>query len=328
MDKSAPHRVLNIRDRAAGRRADVFLALRFPDWSRSAFARFIRDGLVQSDERALKPASTLRHGETLRVYVHGLAPSSLPPSMPPVLYEDEWLIAVNKPPGLLMHPVGQRFAWALVGLVREARPEAHIDLSHRLDKDTSGVVLLTKHEDANRHMKACFMRRRVSKVYLAITRGQPPWDEFDLHAPLGHAPGSTVLLRRGHDPAGESAHTRFVVSRRMATHALVECHPTTGRTHQIRAHLEHLGFPILGDKLYGQPDTVFLELLEAGVTDAVRAAVGFPRQALHAHQICFPHPATGQMLRVTAPLAPDMQAIVEGAAPSYPNEASTEASDE
>ena len=311
----------------------MFLALRFPDWSRSAFARFIREGLVLCDERPIKPATTLRHGETLRIFVPGLAPGAAPPPMPPVIFEDDWLLAVDKPPGMLMHPVGQRYAYALVGLAREARPDAHIDLSHRLDRDTSGVVLLTKREEANRHMKGCFMRRRVQKVYLALVRGVVPWDDLEIDAPLGHAAGSEVQLRRGHDPAGETAHTRVEVRQRLAAHTLVACFPTTGRTHQIRAHLEHAGFPILGDKLYGQPDSVFLEVLEQGVTERVRALVGFPRQALHAHALSFPHPATGQVVKVTAPLAPDMAGVVAGAAPSfelaaYANEESADASAE
>jgi RluA family pseudouridine synthase len=317
----APHRVVRITDRAAGRRVDVFLSLRFSDWSRSLFARFIRSGHVRSDLRTLKPSSTLREGEVLRVYVPGIAPADNPPPLPTILYEDDWMLAIDKPPGMLVHPVGQRWAYALIGIVRRARPDAIVDLSHRLDRDTSGVVLLTKHPDANRHMKTIFAERKVGKTYWALVRGAPGWDETVCDDPLGHAAGSAVELRRGAAADGDSARTRFKVLRRLAGHALVGCKPLTGRTHQIRAHLECIGFPILGDKLYGQPDDVFLEILDAGTTPRVRAAIGFPRHALHARSIAFPHPRTGQILRIRAPLPADMRAIVGGAAPAWPLDA-------
>jgi len=328
VDRAQPHRVLNILDRAAGRRADTFLSMRFPTWSRSTFAKWIKEGLVQSDDRALKPSSVLRLGETLRIWSPGIAPTEGPPPMPAIVHEDEWLLAVDKPPGLLVHPVGQKFAWALIGLVREARPGVRIDLSHRLDRETSGVVLLTKHEDANRAMKDAFMGRRVKKTYLAVVRGVVPWESRTVDAPLGHAQGSEVQLRRGEDPHGDSALTEVRVLVRAAAHTLVECMPHTGRTHQIRAHLEIAGFPILGDKLYGQPDDVFLEMLDHGPTDRVRAMIGFPRHALHAHALAFPHPHTGQVVKIRAPLPADMQAIVDGAEPRWEGDAAELEADE
>ena len=152
----------------------------------------------------------------------------------------------------------------------------------------------------------------------AVGRGAPEWDENVCEAPLGHAEGSEVILRQGANPAGAAAKTRFKVVHRVGSYALVACKPLTGRTHQIRAHLEHVGHPILGDKLYGQPDNVFLELLEQGVTPRVRGMIGFPRHALHARSIAFPHPKTGQIVRVRAPLPPDLRAIVHGSLPTWP----------
>lgn len=316
--RDEPFRPLLIGDKAAGRRVDVFLALRFNDWSRAAFARWIKEGRVVSEDRPIKPSSTLRMGERLRIYVPGIAPIEAAPEMPPVLWEDELMIALNKPPGMLMHPVGQKWAYSLLGTVRTARPGIHIDLAHRLDRETSGVVLVTKDPSADRHMKACFQSRAVGKIYWAIVRGLVPWEEEIVDAPLGHKPGSRVNLRIGVVEGGDHAVTRFKVVRRMAEHTLVACKPLTGRTHQIRVHLEHLGFPILGDKLYGQPDDVWIEHLANGPTDAVKAAIGFPRHCLHARGIIFPHPTSGQKVRVKAPLPDDMKAIVLGATPSYP----------
>ena len=322
-----PHRVVNILDRAAGRRADTFLSLRFSGWSRTSFARWIREGMIQSDDRVLKPASVLRHGETLRIWVPGIAPVGGPPALPPVLFEDDWLIALDKPAGLLVHPVGQAYAWALIGVVRDARPGLRIDLSHRLDRDTSGVIVLTKDEAANRTMKDAFAARRVAKTYLALVRGVPTWDELVVDVPLGSA-NAAVKLRRGANPEGDVSVTEFSVRARMAAHSLVECRPRTGRTHQIRVHLEHVGFPILGDKLYGQPDEVFLTIVEQGLGPAERLAIGFPRHALHAYALSFPHPHSGQLFKVRAPLPADMQAVVDGAVPSWPVDETMEISEE
>jgi 23S rRNA pseudouridine1911/1915/1917 synthase len=149
----------------------------------------------------------------------------------------------------------------------------------------------------------------------------PPWEEDRCEAPLGPAIGAGVELRRGPNPAGDSASTGFRVVQRigsgLAGHALVECHPLTGRTHQIRAHLEAIGYPILGDKLYGQPDDVFLEHLRVGPTERVRAAIGFPRHCLHARALTFPHPRTGETRTVVAPTPADMQAVLDGARPRW-----------
>jgi 23S rRNA pseudouridine1911/1915/1917 synthase len=314
-------RVLSINARHAGRRLDAYLALRFSDWSRAAFTRWIKEGLVRSDQRALKPSSILQEGEVLRITIPGIAPTGAPPPLPEVLYEDEDLLVVDKPAGLLMHSAGQKWAYGLVGIARDARPDATMDLAHRLDRETSGVVVLTKTSEGNRWMKDAFQFRRVEKTYQALVRGVPPWEEERCEAPLGPARGSTVELRRGHDPQGDSASTGFRLLERIGSglggYALVSCHPLTGRTHQIRAHLEVLGYPILGDKLYGQPDDVFLEQLRVGPTARVREAIGFPRHCLHARALILPLPRTGETLRVEAPLPADMRSVLAGQRPRW-----------
>lgn len=314
-------RVLSINAHHAGRRLDAYLALRFSDWSRAAFTRWVREGLVTSDQRALKPSTILREGEVLRITIPGIAPTGEAPPLPPVLFEDEDLLIVDKPAGLLMHAAGQKWSYGLIGIARDARPDAAIDLAHRLDRDTSGVVVVTKTVEANRTMKEAFQSRRVSKVYHALVRGVPPWGEERCEAPLGPALGAGVELRRGPNPAGDTASTGFRVLQRigsgLAGHALVECSPLTGRTHQIRAHLEAIGYPILGDKLYGQPDDVFLEHLRVGPTDRVRAAIGFARHCLHARALTFPHPRTGVAQTVVAPIPADMQSVLDGVPPRW-----------
>ncbi len=312
------HRVVDVNARGAGRRLDAYLAVRFSDWSRSAFARLIREGMVLSDRRgSLKPSTTLAEGEILRIYIPGLAPDAPPPPLPPIVYEDDALLVFDKPAGLLVHSVGQKWSYGLVGLARGARPNDDVDLSHRLDRETSGVVVLSKNPTVNRKMKELFQTRMVGKTYVALVYGTPPWDTAVCDAPLGPATGSDIELKRGPQADGDSARTSFTVLKRLPAWSLVACRPLTGRTHQIRAHLDILGHPILGDKIYGQPDSVFLEYIKQGPTDAVKAALRFPRHALHARAITFPHPVSGQALRVKAPLPADMRAIVDGAVPTW-----------
>lgn len=314
-----PFRRVFVPGSAAGRRADVFLSLRFSDWSRTRIARAITEGLVVSDDRPLKPSTTLRSDEVLRVFIPGIAPSGAPPPFPPVLYEDAHLLAIDKPAGMLAHPSGQRWEYAVIGLVREARPDIKPDLAHRLDRETSGVMMITKTPEANRYMKEVFQQRRVSKTYLAIVHGSPAWEETLADGPIGLC-GNELELRRAVREGGDTASTRIEVRQRLGALSLVACRPLTGRTHQIRVHVESVGHPILGDKIYGQPDAVFLEYMDRGPTPAVRKAVGFPRQCLHAHSLAFAHPISGQILKIVAPLPPDMQRVVDGAPPRWEEE--------
>lgn len=306
---------------ASGRRADVYLSEHFPRWSRTKAARYIEEGLVRSETRpTLKPSTLLREGERLRLLVPGMIPSGSPPPLPPILYEDDRLIVFNKPAGMLVHPAGERFVYALIGLVKAARPGSRIDLVHRLDRDTSGVLLLTKDVGANAFLKHVLKHQhhRFDKQYQAISRGLIPWEEEDCTLPTGLAKGSLVRLRRAIDPEGDASRTSFRVLRRLDGHTLVACRLHTGRTHQIRVHLEALGFPLLGDKLYGQQDEVFIHFLDHGDDAATRAAVGFPRQALHAWQVTLPHP-DGYEIGFEAPLTAELQAVVDGAAPAWPD---------
>ena len=167
-------RSVYISSKGAGRRVDVYLTARFPIFSRSAYSRWLKQGQVMRDGRPLKPSSILHVGDVLHIYIAGIAPDTPEPPVPPILYEDDRLIAVSKPPGMLCHPAGHRFAWGLIGIMKRARPKDTVDLVHRLDRETSGVMLLTKDRAANAHMKKVFRERQVRKVYQAIARGVVP----------------------------------------------------------------------------------------------------------------------------------------------------------
>lgn len=293
-------------------RADVYLAARFDGWSRSAVARAIREGRVRSAQRPLKPSSTLRPGEVLLVYVPQFAPTGPPPPCPPVLYRDERILAFDKPPGLLMHPVGRSFAWGLINLARIAFPDEPLHLAHRLDRHTSGVTLVARDDDANRYLKAAFKAREIKKSYLAIVRGEIDWDERVIDAPLGDDESSPIRLKRGVRPDGQPAITAARVLGRGGGLSLVRCDPLHGRTHQIRVHLDSVGHPILGDRIYGQPPEVFLSFYEGAALPDRDAMLGHPRHCLHAWRLRLSHPDGGD-LTIAAPPPEDFAPVLERA---------------
>lgn len=317
-DTDRPHRVLNVAPDHAGWRLDAYLSARFSSWSRTAVQKAIKRGEVLVDARRAKASLKLEAHDVLRIFTKGYAPDGPPPPLPPILFEDERLMVINKPPGLLAHPAGDRFAYAVIGLMKDARPGFRVDLCHRLDRDTSGVMVLSKDLDANTHVKAQLRERsaHLQKTYLALVRDTVDWEEQDVRAPIGDRLDTEIRLRRGVTDDGLPARTVFSTVQRLDGHTLVRCALHTGRTHQIRIHLEHIGHPILGDKVYGQPDRVFLEWHEQGATEFVRARAGFPRQCLHAWKLRLRHP-DGSVLDLEAPLPADMQSLVDGAAPHW-----------
>jgi 23S rRNA pseudouridine1911/1915/1917 synthase len=289
-----------------GMRLDRFLAGFFVDRSRSWLRRGIDDGLVRDPgERSLRASHRVRAGDELRLYLPEIAPSDGPPAFPDVLHEDDRLIAVDKPAGLITHPAGSTFVWALITLAKQRWPDDRIDLVHRLDRDTSGVIFLTRDLEANRQLKLALKEGRATKEYIALCRGRAPFRQAVLDGPIGYR-GEVIRIQMAVRDDGLPARTDVTVMEQGERLAKVHCRLHTGRTHQIRVHLAHAGLPILGDRLYGVPPEVFLDTLDHGVTEATIAATGAPRHALHAHRTTLPHPDGGE-ITVEAPLPPDMQ---------------------
>lgn len=299
------HRVLDVPPAGDGMRLDVFLSRRFLDRSRSWLSRGIRAGAVRSEDgRVLKGSAIVHTGDVLHLLLDGIAPKGPPPPFPPILFEDRRVVAVDKPAGLLTHPVGTDYAWALISLAKQRWASDRVDLVHRLDRDTSGVQLLTRDLDANRFLKDRLHDPGTRKEYLAICKGEAPWDEVVLDGPIGSADGP-IRIQMAVRPDGLEARTDVTVVDRKPGFTLVRCRIHTGRTHQIRVHLSHAGLPLLGDRLYGVPPEVFLDIQEHGVTEATFAAAGAPRQALHAARVVLPHPDSGE-LDLQAPMPEDM----------------------
>jgi 23S rRNA pseudouridine1911/1915/1917 synthase len=290
-----------------GMRLDRFLSARFAGRSRAWMAKGIREGRVTDEAgRALRASAPVREGTALRLYLEGIAPSGPPPAFPPVVYEDDRVVIVDKPSGMLAHPVGTDFSWGVVSLAKTRWPDRKPDLVHRIDRDTSGLLALTFDAAANGFLKARLHDEGTAKEYVALCKGTAPWESATLDGPLGLA-GGEIRIQMAVRPDGVTARTDVTVIGRHADPplTLVRCRIFSGRTHQIRVHLSHAGLPLIGDRLYGVPPSVFLGFQHDGPTEEGIAAAGAPRQALHAEHLVIPHPAGG-MIDVTAPLPPDI----------------------
>jgi 23S rRNA pseudouridine1911/1915/1917 synthase len=279
----------------SGERLDVFIARRLPELTRSRVKRLIEDGCVAVAGERAKPALRLESGQRVSVEMPAPVPSrALPEEIPlDVLYEDGDVLAINKPAGMTVHPAPGHASSTLVNAIL-----AHCsDLSgiggvmrpgivHRLDRDTSGVILVAKNDAAHRSLARQLKDRMVEKTYVALVEGTPKPAEGVIDAPIGRDPRrrERMAVLEG----SREAVTAYRVIERFAGYSLVEARPKTGRTHQIRVHLAAIGHPIVGDRVYGKR-TLLLS-----------------RQFLHARQIAFEHPRTAERMTVEAPLAQDL----------------------
>ncbi|TPW20604.1 MAG: protein kinase, partial [Elusimicrobia bacterium] len=226
-----------------------------------------------------------------------------------VLYEDERLLVVDKPACVLSHPTDKVARNSVTEILKTMRPGFEPRLAHRLDRETSGVLALTKDAEAARLLQEQFERRDTAKEYLALVHGRPAWGETVVDLPLAKAEGG-VKVRQEVSRDGAPAATEFRVLSSSKDAALVRCRPLTGRLHQIRVHLSHLGHPILGDLLYGADPSLYLKAVAGEITDADRLSAGAPRQMLHAARLSFEHPADARPMTVSAPPPPDFLAAM------------------
>jgi 23S rRNA pseudouridine1911/1915/1917 synthase len=300
-----PNRPLTIPAWAAGMRVDKYLARRFPNHSRTSLARGIRNGEVRDGNGSpLRAGTSLKGEQTLLLTLPGIAPDGAPPPLPDILHIDDRVIVLDKPAGLLAHPSGLDFSWAVIGLAKDRWPEDRIDLVHRLDRDTSGVIVLTRDIEANRSLKAALKAGSCEKHYEALCRGEIPWDTRTLEGPIGSNDGK-IRIKMAVRDNGLSARTDVRVIARKPDMTHVACRIHTGRTHQIRVHLDSIGHSLIGDRMYGVPEEVFLHTLDHGADPWVREQAGAPRQALHATRVTLPHPNGGTMT-FHSPLPPEL----------------------
>ena len=239
-----------------------------------------------------------------------------------VLYEDDDVLAVDKPPGLPMHPTATWFRNTLTAVLRERYGDPAPAIAHRLDRETSGIVVCGRHKEAERALKIAFERRRTKKVYLAIVEGEPEASGGVVRLPMRRVETRDRVLHvlmEIDEKAGAPAETRWEVLERRAGRALLRIRIGTGRQHQIRVHLSAIGHPIVGDKLYGREGpSVFLQYVAEGTTPELVERAGHWRHALHAHELTVPHPGDGRPLRVVSPLPGDLRALWAGEATPSP----------
>ena len=316
----------------AGLELDEFLCLHFPEFNKGFLRRAVRDGQILIDGMRANPSQRLRADQVLIVDLDDVeAPPApvAPEGELPILHEDEDLIVVDKPAGLAVEPErwargAASLAGALLALARsrsspeedEAAPlELRLRAVHRLDKQTSGVLVVAKHLESERALRGAFEEDRVQKTYWALVEGEHPLEdgeEEEIDLALG--PDERRSGRMVVDPAGKSAQTRISVLQRFRGFTWLACRPLTGRTHQIRVHLSAKGFPLAVDPVYGRRDQLLLSNVKAGY----RAKRGRPerpmisRLTLHAAAIQFPSPSDpARTIRVEAPLPKDLAQLLK-----------------
>lgn len=287
---------------AVGERLDQLLAE--PLGSRSAAARAIDAGLVTVDGEPRPKRHRVAAGERIEVAADprarpgaGEGASDVPFA---VAYEDEHLLVVDKPAGVVVHPArghhGATLAEALAGRVAGGEDPGRAGIVHRLDKDTSGLLVIAKSDDVHRALQELIRRRELRREYLALVHGCPPARSGTIDAPIGR--DRRVRTRMSTDTdVPRTARTHFALERAFAGFALLRVTLETGRTHQIRVHLEAIGHPVAGDPEYG------------AATGA--GELGLTRQFLHAARLAFAHPVDGEPVDVSSPLPPDLQAVLD-----------------
>lgn len=313
-------------------RLDAFLTLRLSWRSRASVQRLIQDGFVlvapatpglelsnvaPAIER--RAARQLRHGARVVVVIPPelrLPEVLVDPGALVILHEDEDVLAVDKPAGQAVHPSGKNLSGTLIQEVHArysqgAELAVPVRLCHRIDKETSGIVLLAKGARAHRQIRKQFERGTIEKEYLALVHGSPAGDAGAIDLPLGPAHASRVRMKIAVQEGGSESHTSWRVLERHGAFSLLACTPLTGRQHQIRVHLAAIGHPLVGDKLYGEDEGLFLKSTRRELDPADLARLRLPRHALHSHRLGWVPPSGGGRRVVTSPLPPDLRAFLE-----------------
>jgi len=302
----------------ATQRLDTHLAARVSDYSRTFIKRLIEEGAITVNGRAVKPSYTPREGDTITVRVPALPDQAIEPEDIPldIVYEDDWIVVVNKPFDMVVHPAKGHQSGTLVNAIAHHcrnlsrfSGELRAGVVHRLDRDTSGVILMVKDESVHQDIARQFERRQVKKEYVAICRGRFELDSDVVDAPLGPHPAQSERRAVRHD-VGKKARTVYEVAERLGEFTVVRCYPETGRTHQIRVHLRHVGHPIACDMLYGAGGAIYLSDLTGGEHPPDDEPL-LARQALHARRLTIRHPALERTMCFEAPLPPDMSGLIE-----------------
>jgi 23S rRNA pseudouridine1911/1915/1917 synthase len=329
--------VLRVPPEAAGMRLDRFVQSQLKRTSRTRAQQIIQRGAFSPEAKPLRGSDRVRAEQCILLW---RAPwdEKAPDAALSILYEDDHLLAINKPAGIPVHPTARHHKGTVVKMLEAARDGERLMLAHRIDRETSGVLLLSRTPEADRHVKAQFAKgveegirggagaRSVRKRYVAITWGWPELDTFRVELPLELDPTSRygVKMRVARPDEGLRAATLCETAGRRVhpetgrRYALVRCSLETGRQHQIRLHLAALGLPLVGDKLYGPDDELFGRGADGVLTDEDRLILELDRHALHAELLELDHPEDGRRVSITAPLTADLAAFWKGLCDAAP----------
>ena len=299
-----------VPEELAGLRLDQALAALFPDYSRARLTRWVKDGHVLVDGERRRPRDAVHGGEEVVLEAEQEVETSWRAQDIPldIVYEDEALIVVNKPPGLVVHPGAGNMDGTLSNALLHHDPALEqvprAGVVHRLDKDTSGLLVIARTLAAQKSLVEQLQARDFEREYLALVNGVMTAGGT-VEAPIGRHP--TNRLRQAVVPGGREAITHYRVEERYRGHSLLRVRLETGRTHQIRVHMAYLKYPLVGDPVYGGR----LRLPPGATPVLVEALRGFRRQALHAERLGFEHPLSGEHMSWQAPLPDDMAALIE-----------------
>lgn len=297
-----------------------FLSHRFPYHTEEAWERRVRERLVLVNGEPVEPASPVAKDDHVQYTIFHAEPEV--DFRYSVIFEDDDLLAVSKSGNIPVHACGVYIAHTLIARVREQYGE-HISLAHRLDRETSGLVLLSKNRASARELSRMFSSGGVDKTYLAVVYGHVPEERFEVDAPIGKVDArpdphrydesyevtnrASFLPKRCIDEKqGKPALTRFTRIGGGDDYTVLEAKPVTGRTNQIRVHLAHAGYPLIGDKIYALRGPLHEEMLAEGLTPRVRAALLLDRHALHCRRLAFEHPASRTPMILEAPVPEDL----------------------
>jgi 23S rRNA pseudouridine1911/1915/1917 synthase len=314
--------VLRVPKEMAGMRVDVFVQTQLKDTSRTRAKEIVKVAARTLEGAHIRPNARVAAGQHIVMWRPPWDEVEVPIEIA-ILLEDEHILVIDKPAGLPVHPSARYYRNTVIKMMNRKYPSDHLVLAHRLDRETSGVLVLARTMAADRKVKKQFEQRTgVEKSYLAITWGWPERDEFRVELPLERdlKARMRVAMRVAEPGEGLTAATRVTVLEKRRNgdrlYALVRCDLETGRQHQIRVHLAAVGCPVLGDKLYGPSWKLHMRYSDGTLTDEDSAMLEMPRHALHAARLVFRHPILDTPLVVEAPLPADMRSFLDALDPA------------
>lgn len=318
VDLSVEPTELVVTHEFVGKRVDIYIADHFPAYSRMHLRKVIHAGGVSVNGKQVKSSFKVREGQRVSIHLPPVPTAGpIPENIPlDILFEDEHMAAINKPPDMVVHPARGHWKGTLTAALAfhfqnlsSAGGPARPGVVHRLDRETSGVIVIAKTNRAHFELASQFEDRTTEKEYLAITAGAPNHDRDIIDQPIGIHPfqREKMAIRANHSTSRESR-TFYEVVERFGRFAFVRLLPKTGRTHQLRVHLEHIGCPVLCDRQYGGRTVITRGEIRRDPSDT---HVLLDRQALHAHRLKIAHPITREPLEFVAPIPADMQSVLD-----------------